>query len=210
MEPELKQQIADAFRSRLAEGFDTPDEVLDRVCEFFDEADADTVRAIATAELPVALRQRQAEQQSWPATTDCDRLDAAFDELNSMGIMARHHWTCCGTCGSAAMPDEFERLDGHWRGTPIIGYTFYHIQNTESAVEGDGICLGYGSTIADDAEAMYEARSVEIGHTVVRVLTAHGLKTDWNGSLDRKICINLDWKRRARPARFFEGDDSEE
>ncbi len=210
MEPELKQQIADAFRSRLAEGFDTPDEVLDRVCEFFDEADADTVRAIATAELPVALRQRQAEQQSWPATTDCDRLDAAFDELNSMGIMARHHWTCCGTCGGAAMPDEFERLDGHWRGTPIIGYTFYHLQSTESAVEGYGIALSYGSTIADDSEAMYEARAVEIGHTVVRVLTAHDLKVTWNGSLDTTISIDLDWKRRTRPARFFEGDDSVE
>lgn len=37
-------------------------------------------------------------QAEWPTTTDCDRLDNAFNELEQAGVVSRQHFSCCGTC----------------------------------------------------------------------------------------------------------------
>ena len=77
---------------------------------------------------------------------------------------------------------------------PVRGYTFFHEQDTESAVEGHGLMLNYGS---DDYD---RAGSVAIGREIARVLRAHRLRVTWNGDFDRRIAVKLDWKRRSRPA----------
>ena len=56
-------------------------------------------RTILAEEL-AALRE---EMLGWPATTDCDRLDAAFAELEGAGIAARANFTCCSTCGESEL-----------------------------------------------------------------------------------------------------------
>lgn len=196
----LRQDI----RQRIAMGFDEPARIVEFAVECCGEGDGDEL----TRQAAVIYRELAAEhaerQRSWPVVTDCDRLDAAFEQLNAMGIMARHHWWCCGNCGAAAMPAEVERLDGKWEGKPIIGYTFYHVQGTESAADGYGLCLSYGSTEPAASAAAYEAQSVRIAELVRDTLRKHGLEIVWDGTYSKRLNVRIDWKRRAKPPRFCE------
>ena len=115
-------------------------------------------------------------------------LDAAFAALEDEGIVARHHFTCCGTCGVAEIGDEIDAALA--RGVPVTGYTFYHMQDTESAVAGGRLYLNYGSL--EDVERS----CVGVGRRIVEVLQASGLQTGWDGSLSKRIGVALDWKRR--------------
>jgi hypothetical protein len=193
----------------LSIAFDDPATLPQAAAEYLgDEIDEAEARRIAEELLPELKTDRDRAMRDWPAKTDCDRLDSAFEELNAVGIMARHHWTCCNTCGRAAIPDEFARLCGFWGLTPIIGYTFYHVQSSENATDGDGIWLNYGTTTVADTEEQEVERSLAVARRVCDVLRKHGLQTSWDGTIERKIGVDIDWKRRSRPARFFEGDES--
>ncbi len=206
-EPSLHDQATERIRLHLAEGFETLDELLPLIIEgLSDEHDEAGARRVVDEVLPPLIAEREEQMRSWPEVTDCDRLDAAFEELNARGVMARHNWTCCNTCGRAAMPDEFQRLEGEWNGKPIIGYAFYHMQDTERAVEGGSIYLGYGSCEGAPDEATYVAQSVAIARIAVDALERHGLKVRWDGTYNTRPKVQLTWQRRARPARFCEGD----
>jgi hypothetical protein len=144
------------------------------------------------------LGQRAEEMRRWPETTDCDRLDAAFEELNRRGVVARHDWWCCQNCGHGAMADEVELQPERVPGVPVRGYAFYHNQDTEAAVDGGGLFIAYG------AEAPGDESLLAIGHELVEVLKRHGLRVDWSGSTDKRIRVSLEWQRRARPERWCE------
>lgn len=134
------------------------------------------MRAILAAHL--------AEQATWPAITDCDRLDAAFAALEASGIVCRQNFSCCGTCGAYEIWDEAAALEA--AGTPVRGYAFYHVQDTESAVRGYGLYLNYG------AAAEGEAAALAIAGEIVAALQQRGLRVDWNGQWSRRIGVALD------------------
>jgi len=75
-------------------------------------------------------------------------------------------------------------------GRPARGFTFFHVQDTEHAVAGDGLYLSYGAPTRDQTAA------VAIGHEVVEVLGKHGLTPAWNGRLAHRIQLPLIWQRR--------------
>lgn len=173
------------IRELLAGGFDGPDQIREQVAEELEDDSAlgsDQIGVLIDEELSAATAARAEAQRSWPDLTDCDRLDAAFEELDAAGILARHNWTCCSNCGRAEIPDEFERLGGEWEGAPLVGYTFYHMQDVDAAVDGFGIHLNYGSTVPAADEETYLRESVRIGERVREVLERHGLRVDWDGS----------------------------
>jgi hypothetical protein len=185
MTPELEEEIANGARSQVAAAFDDADEIVECLCEIYsDDAPEEEVRPVAERATAEAVREHLAAEKTWPIPTDCDRLDRAFAALEKAGVVARQNWTCCQTCGHAEIGAELA--------DDSIGYTFYHQQDTESAVEGYGICLAYGAT--SDAPGATAA----IARRVVEVLEREGLRVDWNGSTDRRIEVSLDWKRRRR------------
>ena len=202
-DPTLDEQLESILRDQLAEGFWTHAQVLDFAIKVLSDR-YEGVQERAEAVWPRVVAERERDMAAWPAVTDCDRLDAAFEELNAMGILARHNWWCCGGCGAGAMPAEAERLGGKWEGVPIVGYAFYHWQNTEGAVEGSGLCLSYGICREETNAEVWMPEEIEIGRRVMRVLEKHGLKVDWNGSLSRRIKIRMVWQRRSKPERFCE------
>ena len=69
------------------------------------------------------------------------------------------------------------------------GYTFYHWQDTEAAVEGYGICLYYGA--CDEGGSA----DLAIGREIVGELKRQGLRPEWNEP-NRRIEVPMDWKRR--------------
>lgn len=176
-------------RRDVASGFYDRAQILQNAENAFEgELDVDLLRKEAVITVDHALAAHIADQVNWPAVTDCDRLDAAFADLEAEGIVARQNFSCCGSCGAAEIWDEADALEE--TGKPVDGYAFYHMQDTESAADGYGLYLNYGA--AEDGE---EA-AVAIGHRIVRQLENHGLKTDWDGSIRKRIGLSLDWKRR--------------
>lgn len=50
--------------------------------------------------------------------------------------------------------------------------------------------VSYGS-FAEGSDA-----SIAAGHRVVETLTRHGLEAKWDGSIEQRIYVPIDWKRR--------------
>jgi hypothetical protein len=182
---ELKRFV----QREVAAGFLTSGEIVQSAVEMFaDDLDEDRSRPVAERYTREAVATHLQSQANWPPVTDCDRLDDAFAELESRGIVSRQNFSCCGNCGVAEIGDEMQ--SGRAAGRPVRGYTFFHMQDTESATEGYGLFLNYGSVEKGDAA------TVGIGREIVAVLQRHGLETDWDGNGSRRIQVSLDWKRR--------------
>jgi hypothetical protein len=178
------------IRVQVAAGYTSPAEIVDEAVELFTDVanDASGLRTAALAITDRAIAAHVADQADWPELTDCDRLDAAFAELDGTGIVARQHFSCCGTCGSHDIQGEVERA--RKAGTATRGFTFFHVQDTEHAVNGESLYLSYGSVSKDKIE------SVAIGHEVFDVLSRHGFAPTWNGKIAHRIGLPLRWQRR--------------
>jgi hypothetical protein len=185
--PTLYDELTDLCRLEIAAGFQSDSDIIEyAVLRFRDDAPEIEIRNSAKEALAVAVAEHSAAQDRYPAITDCDRLDSAFAALESQGILARQNFWCCVTCGCGAIGNEL-RERPH-----AIGYTFYHEQDTEAAVDGYGIALNYGAVETTDAAAC------AIGARVVEELQKAGLKPQWNGSIEKRIEVPLKWERRRR------------
>lgn len=182
-------ELREKIRSEVYGGFEDEDSILTGMPEYFEGTlDEALVRREAPRLLREALAEHAAEAARWPAVTDCDRLDAAFDALEAKGVIARQNFTCCMSCGSAEIWDELREAEE--AGLPAEGYTFYHMQDTEAAVDGHGVYLAYGACEEGEAAALAVARRV------VARLEASGLSPSWDGDIGKRIAVPLDWKRR--------------
>jgi len=182
--------LHDFVRTQVAAGYTPVDDIADEAVEVFADAvlDPERLRAAALAVVDQVNAAHQTEQRTWPSTTDCDRLDAAFAALESSGVVARQHFSCCGTCGAHEIMDEMRQVEK--AGLAVRGYTFFHLQDTEHAVAGEGLYLSYGSLDSD------KATSVAIGHEVMAALHREGLEPAWNGKIAHRILLPIDWRRR--------------
>ncbi|GAA3036636.1 DUF6891 domain-containing protein [Streptosporangium longisporum] len=127
------------------------------------------------------------EQRTWPAVTDCDRLAAAFRDLDLAGIVAREDHACCQTCGVAEIGAEVRAQEG------ARGYVFYHRQDAEHAAQGGDLFLAFGGTGGTGA-----AGTTAVGHDAVAVLRRHGFEADWSGDAEKRIRLPIVWRRRRR------------
>ena len=180
--------ILENIRTWVWSGFYSPEEVDEFIDDIL-EPDAD--EAMLRAAVLPEFEKKAAAEASWPARTDCDRLDDAFAELNAAGIIALHN---AGYTMSDGHEDVGEEL--HRRGrNGIRGYCFYHGQDLERAVAGEGLTLAFGDLDAEDDQ------KVVIGREVKQALERAGLSVKWNGDPGTRIEVcKLDWKRRRRDA----------
>ena len=166
------------------------EEILFELTEDFETSMSDRDRRIAVRDVLVgAVQTLVDEQESWPVLTDYDRLELAMDMLEDNGVVARANFTCCGNCGAAEIGTEIE--DYETMGDKARGYVFFHQQDTESAVEGHGLYFSYGA-----AHSELDAAHIAIAQELFDVLQAVGLKPHWDGKIDHRVGVVLDWKRR--------------
>jgi hypothetical protein len=150
-----------------------------------------TAQDLAVKLLQVHLR----EQQSWPEVTDFDLLESAFNRLSESGILAKHNAECCQTCATGQVLALVK--DALKEGKQIRGYTFYHEQDTESAIDSGILYISYGSVEGgDDA-------SINIGKEVAAALLQIGLKVDWDEIINKRIAVPFNWRRRWPYAETF-------
>ena len=181
---ETDEYILESIRTHVWSGFYDADEVQEMIDDILEDgADEEMLRAA----VPKEFEKKAAEEASWPEETDCDRLDNAFGTLNSLGIIALHN---AGYTMSDGLSDVGDEL--HERGRDgIKGYCFYHGQDLERAVNGNGLSLAFGD-LNDNKVA-----KAEIGTIVREVMESNGFGVEWNGDPKTRIDLpNVNWQRR--------------
>lgn len=170
-------------------GFHSPDE-LDEQIDLDSDDEVEVVRVKAYA--ADMLRRKRAAEATWPAQTDCDRLDRAFARLAQQGFCVLQ-FPDSGYTLAHGEEAVVERLtaDGQ-RPDRYTAYCFYHAQDIDSAREGEGLMLAFGSTQSEDI-----ADFVRAGRLVCQALEQEDLKADWDGTANRRIHIpGFRWQRR--------------
>lgn len=183
---DVMDEIREQVRIDLRMGFRPAEDVAETVLDIVETDDPDAVLPLVQDLVRTEAEVLRREQAGWPAVTDCDRLDPAFDDLERRGIVARQNFSCCMTCGSKEIWGEVE--DAEEAEMPVRGYAFYHEQDTAGAAAGGGLLLAYGASERGAAAA--------VGHEIAAALHAQGLATEWDGSPDKRIHVQMDWKRR--------------
>ena len=94
---------------QVAAGFAAPDEITEWAVKCFsDDLPATSLRPIAEGLVTLAVEAHLEQQATWPAVTDCDRLDNAFAELEQNGIMRRQDYDIDLSGGNAALTEEMK------------------------------------------------------------------------------------------------------
>ena len=150
-----------------------------------DVMDQNWLRDVIAAEFAA---KREAEQ-AWPPVTDCDRLDRAFETLQRQGIIALHRAGFTQSDGLEEVEDDYHEAGGEASG--YAGHCFYTEQDQEGALDGSGMCIGFGHLTGDDA------KGVEVGHLVRAALEREGLTVEWDGTIARRLFVKgFRWQRR--------------
>lgn len=148
----------------------------------------------------------------WPDVTDCDRLDAVFSALSSKGIVTLQN---AGYTQSDGHSDVAEAYHDHPHKDRLIGYCFYHGQDLERAVVGEGLYLAFGPM--DASREASEGPS--IGALIAEELRRGGLEVVWDGTFDQRIFVprkrrvgmSLPYAEQARgPDHQHDGHDDED
>jgi len=90
-------------------------------------------------------------------------LNKAFRELRKKGYAAKQRFWCCSSCALAALPEGTEK------------FVFYHKQDAERLDRNRKCNLSWGGD----------------GSEIVKVLNECGVSTDWNGTEQQRIKIDL-------------------
>jgi uncharacterized protein DUF6891 len=179
-------------------GYQSRDEIIEAIAELAAGEGADLDNAELSKTVDAAIVELRAEARTWPRETDNDRLDRAFARLTAAGVIARQDFACCTSCAHAEIWDEVPD-PRDWR-----GYVWFHRQDTERAVVGDGLYLGFGGR--DEQSRLQRlfggradgtrADAATIGHEIVQALAGEGLSAAWDGKIDRRILVEpFEWRR---------------
>jgi hypothetical protein len=182
---EDEEYVRDSIRVWIWSGFYDEAEVELMMEDILEEGvDADEMQRYIAAEFAKKI----AAEKSWPKETDCDRLDRVFAALEMSGICTLRN---AGYTMSDGLSDIGEELDE--RGMKNFhGYCFYHGQDMERVVNGEGLLLAFGD-LKDEA-----AGKTKVGREICAALEKAGFKAEWNGDPEHRIELpTIDWKRRS-------------
>jgi hypothetical protein len=190
--PPLDEQTIETIDVLVRSAFYGHDEIVEMLCEELyapGELDEEAVSRATTA----SIENWRASQASWPAVTDCDRLDRAFARLNQLGVIALHN---AGFTQSDGYDDFREAYANHPHPSDVLGYCFYHGQDLERVVRGGPLLFGFGPS---DPNAE-QSDGLKVSRLIVEQLTAAGLAVDWDGTFDNRISVpKFNWQRRGVP-----------
>jgi hypothetical protein len=183
--PEVKEEIAVLVRS----GFWDKPRISEIVCEeMYEPGEQDPSEVAST--IDDELVKLAEEKKTWPAITDCDRLNSAFDKMSHRGILAMHN---AGNTQSDGYDDFIEAYARHPNKNTIIGYCYYHGQDLERAVRGGGLFFAFGP--ADPKKEDTEGPTV--GKMICEELERAGLHVEWDGTFGKRIRVpKFLWQKR--------------
>src|SRR5262245_35729714 len=125
---QLVEDIRNFLAWKVAAGFENDKEVVANAVDSFEGGMTRPELLSLIRPMAIALfEEHRRAEAGWPETTDCDRLDMAFADLERQGILARQNYWCCSTCGHSAAWEEVKQAQAQ---RPVNGYVFYHNQDT--------------------------------------------------------------------------------
>lgn len=136
----LSSEVLREINMLVRGGFEPEDRIVDILTEEMyqpGELDTEEVESAIT----VAVKKHAREKRSWPDVTDCDRLDAVFLALAAQHVVALQY---AGYTQSDGYEDVSEGYHRRPDKDKVVGYCFYHAQDLERAVNGDGLYLAFG------------------------------------------------------------------
>ena len=142
LDPEVLEEISVAVRTGVHDN--------GRLMAIFREemyAPGEFDESSVAAAIEAARKEWEQEKEQWPEVTDCDRLDEAFEAINTRGIIAIQN---AGYTQSDGYHDFREAYARHPKKSEVLGYCFYHGQDLERAVRGGGLYLAFGPTDPTD------------------------------------------------------------
>ena len=184
------------LRFRVWSGFHYAEEILESAqeaiedgmySELEDSMDSELISNIVEHEIAVKLE----DEKTWPAVTDCDRLSRAFDILNANGIVSLESAGYTISDGWDEYRDAVHALELKGMSEPVRGGCFYHEQDLERAVAGNGLQLAYSAASGNFIETLGLAKEV------VDTLEQQGLSPAWNGNVEHRIQLPIKWQRRS-------------
>jgi hypothetical protein len=183
-----RNAAAEQLRTLVQSGFYEADEIFEIVTEDASDLGAEDAVWAQTA-IAGAIDERREAEKTWPPVTDCDRLDQAFAALDRAGIIALHNAGYTLSDGESDVSEAYHERGGKSSG--YSGYCFYHGQDVERAVAGQGLHLAFGDIDGD------AAKGIAIGRRIVAELARQGLAVEWSGAIETRIFIPLfAWRRR--------------
>lgn len=179
-----EEYARDSIRKWAWSGFYTIDEARELLEEIVEpEDDVEALRAAIDESFAAKL----AAETSWPDETDCDRLDAVFEALHDDGICALQH---AGYTIADGHDDVREVVAEEPEGT-YRGYCFFHGQDVEGAIDGEGLEIAFGALGGDPAAGL------AVGEAVSEALRTAGFAVEWDGSAGQRIALPaIVWQRR--------------
>lgn len=187
---ELRTDVERRLGILICTGYHDAQEALSSLKDDIAAADGDRAWRQHLAKLAKQHEARKIEQEkAWLEPSVNDRIDSAFRELQELRIVA--------------LQNVGHTLDEGWEDVVAVaeqrggqrGAVFFHGQDIERAVAGEGLLLAFGS-LDQDADLTDEA-AVAIGHEICKVLRLHGLVVDWNGQVDMRLHIPpFEWRKR--------------
>jgi hypothetical protein len=134
-----------------------------------------------------AIAQHARQQATWPATTDCHRLDAAFAKLEAAGVLCRQDFTLEDEHGHEELQAEID--DEEKSGVRVRGFTYFSMQAGDEVLAGGKLRLRFGVCEGSAEEAE------DIGLEVATALHRHGLKVIWDGKAETPILVDMVWRK---------------
>lgn len=188
---EDQQFIFDSIYTQVRSGFYSLEDIQNNIIEeiedngFEDEISEDW----AYKQINAVNEELLKESESWGENTQTNRLIAAFDELAESKIIALHYTGYTMDDGEYEVVEVERTLNDNDEKSE--GYCFYHGQDLERAVRGEGLNISF-QKINNESDAV----SKEIAKKIVAVLEKHDLKVDWNGKASSKILLpEFKWQR---------------
>jgi hypothetical protein len=186
------------LRFRVWSGFHYAEEILESATEAiedgtYSELEEENFEPEMIAQLvDEEISRKLADEKSWPKVTDCDRLTTAFEKLTANGIVSLEN--AGYTIGDGW--DEYREVvhaQFEIKGTLdlVRGGCFYHEQDLERAVAGNGLQLAYSAASGNFLETLGVAKEI------VDVLEQQGLSPAWNGNVEHRIQLPIKWQRRS-------------
>ena len=192
---EMREYVEGWIDLQVRAGYDELEDLQDNLAELLDdelpEAPAEEAEAFRTRLDQGYAAQLRAEA-SWTQPTTNDRISAAFAELCNRGVVALEDAGTTMSDGWSDVHDARDTIPDAWAAT------FFHRQDVERGVEGDGLMLAFGAFVDGD---QHEPESLRAAGLVREVLRRHGVDTAWSGTLDRRIeLLPFEWRKRRSDA----------
>lgn len=185
----ISSEVQEEIDGMVRSGFYDKSRLIEIFCEEMYEP-GELAEEEVTSEIDHAFSRLAAEMVSWPPITDCDKLDTVFRKLNNRGIVALQN---AGNTQSDGYDDCMEIYHEALNKNELHGYCYYHGQDLDRAVRGEGLFFAFGPMNPDEEEA----KGPVIGQIIKEELEHEGFIVDWNGTFNKRIHVtNIVWRKR--------------